>query len=345
MNAQTTFSSSLAPASKPWESWKMKLLPRNVIWCSMSCMPLWLFININHMSSDIVPLQLTSIDGIKWVSVGSNCEPNKCRILKASIFQLSSGLPFLSYIIGLVPFSTPQTFSRMVVLPALALPMTRIRKWGHLNRFRSMVTWSAFASAADRSHSARLSDIHWFRPTGCMCIIRACQWHLWNEFMKGLQSTENCAMAMAGLSLSDNQNVGMVYCTWSMSSEARDEPVGWEIHDVCAQEVSAAGQVSIYYIWLCLGLRGGCERLRKGFAREGALGQETSNDWAEQISVVNCTRTPIPSLYTRVKQVVPFWDSRRVGSKSVYYYHVAYFLRATRMHSEEEDTFDSPLQR
>ena len=61
--------------------------------------------------------------------------------------------------------------------------------------------------------------------------------------------------------------------------------------------------------------------------------------------MVNCTRTPIHSLDTRVKQVVPFWDSRRVGSKSVYYYHVAYFLRATRMHSEEEDTFDSPLQR
>ena len=29
---------------------------------------------------------------------------------------------------GLVPCATPQTFSRMVVLPALALPMTRMRK-------------------------------------------------------------------------------------------------------------------------------------------------------------------------------------------------------------------------
>ena len=35
--------------------------------------------------------------------------------------------------IGFVPPATPQTFSRIVVLPALALPMTRIRKWGHLN--------------------------------------------------------------------------------------------------------------------------------------------------------------------------------------------------------------------
>lgn len=30
---------------------------------------------------------------------------------------------------------------------------------------------------------------------------------------EGVTETENCAMAMAGLSLSDNQNVGMVYCT------------------------------------------------------------------------------------------------------------------------------------
>ena len=33
---------------------------------------------------------------------------------------------------GFVPLDTPQTFSRIVVLPALALPMTRMRKWGHL---------------------------------------------------------------------------------------------------------------------------------------------------------------------------------------------------------------------
>lgn len=33
-----------------------------------------------------------------------------------------------------VPFATPQTFSRIVVLPAFARPMIRIRKLGHLAR-------------------------------------------------------------------------------------------------------------------------------------------------------------------------------------------------------------------
>ena len=40
-------------------------------------------------------------------------------------------LPSSSYIMGFAPFATPQTFSMMVVLPALALPMTRMRKCGH----------------------------------------------------------------------------------------------------------------------------------------------------------------------------------------------------------------------
>ncbi len=40
-------------------------------------------------------------------------------------------LPSLSYMMGFTPFATPQTFSRTVVLPALALPMTRMRKCGH----------------------------------------------------------------------------------------------------------------------------------------------------------------------------------------------------------------------
>jgi hypothetical protein len=42
------------------------------------------------------------------------------------------GLPLLSYMMGFVPFATPQIFSRMVVFPALALPITGIRKCGHL---------------------------------------------------------------------------------------------------------------------------------------------------------------------------------------------------------------------
>ena len=40
-------------------------------------------------------------------------------------------LPSLPYMIGFISFATPQTFSRMVVLPALALPMMRMRKCGH----------------------------------------------------------------------------------------------------------------------------------------------------------------------------------------------------------------------
>ena len=49
------------------------------------------------------------------------------------VHGISSNLPASLYMVmGCVPFATPQTFSRMVVLPALALPMTRIRKCGHL---------------------------------------------------------------------------------------------------------------------------------------------------------------------------------------------------------------------
>ena len=43
MKSQTASISSFAPDSKPWESWKIKLLPSYVIWCSISCMPLWQF--------------------------------------------------------------------------------------------------------------------------------------------------------------------------------------------------------------------------------------------------------------------------------------------------------------
>ena len=56
--------------------------------------------------------------------------------------KLELGLPSWSYIMGLVPCCTPQTFSRMVVLPALALPMMRMWKWGHLYRSLSFTTGS-----------------------------------------------------------------------------------------------------------------------------------------------------------------------------------------------------------
>ena len=55
MKSQTTSISSFAPDSKPCESWKIKLLPSYVIWCSISCMPLWQFNPINEWSS-IIPL-------------------------------------------------------------------------------------------------------------------------------------------------------------------------------------------------------------------------------------------------------------------------------------------------
>ena len=80
---------------------------------------------------------------------------------------LSFNLPFLSCIMtGVVPFSTPQTFSRMVDLPALALPITRMRKWGHLYWFLSFAT----------SIAARDSQVHFLVreesgcwPTRCSC--------------------------------------------------------------------------------------------------------------------------------------------------------------------------------
>ena len=42
--------------------------------------------------------------------------------------------PFASYMIGFVPRSTLHTLRRMVVLPAFAFPMTRMRNWGHSRR-------------------------------------------------------------------------------------------------------------------------------------------------------------------------------------------------------------------
>ena len=67
---------------------------------------------------------------------------------------LSSNLPFLSYtMMGSVPFATAQTFSRMVVLPALALPMTRMQKRGHLYCSLSCVISFAFISAQALSNS------------------------------------------------------------------------------------------------------------------------------------------------------------------------------------------------
>ena len=48
MNLQTFSNSSLAPDSKPWESWKIKLLPGYVIWCSISWIPRYNLLHLIH---------------------------------------------------------------------------------------------------------------------------------------------------------------------------------------------------------------------------------------------------------------------------------------------------------
>jgi hypothetical protein len=91
-------------------------------------------------------MQLTSSDGVKCVieleAAGEGIKgigESKGFLLKRFFtdaggvnidFNFSSGLcSGLDLIMmGLVPCATPQTFSRMVVFPALALPMTRIQK-------------------------------------------------------------------------------------------------------------------------------------------------------------------------------------------------------------------------
>ena len=90
-------------------------------------------------------MQLTSIDGVKCVveAAGGTGFLLKSFFMGTDILNLGfgslgsglcSGLCSGScsgsclIMMGLVPCATPQTFSRMVVLPALALPMTRMRK-------------------------------------------------------------------------------------------------------------------------------------------------------------------------------------------------------------------------
>ena len=58
---------------------------------------------------------------------------------------------------GLVPFATPQTFSRIVVFPAFALPITRMRKCGHL--YRSLSTF-IFSSLISDRHQSIFTDTH-----------------------------------------------------------------------------------------------------------------------------------------------------------------------------------------
>ena len=151
MKSQTTSISSFAPDSKPCESWKIKLLPSYVIWCSITCMPLWQF---NVIREYIHGKPLTHLNwwyqmSFRRFQVFTYKEQN---IRKYTV--LSSNLPSLSYMMmGCVPFATPQTFSRMVVLPALALPMTRMQKWGHLYWSLSIVISSTCGTAKSQSIS------------------------------------------------------------------------------------------------------------------------------------------------------------------------------------------------
>ena len=62
--------------------------------------------------------------------------------------------------IGFVPFATPQTFSRIVVFPALALPITRIRKWGHRKRSLSNLISSSLGSEMDQSIKSSVIDVN-----------------------------------------------------------------------------------------------------------------------------------------------------------------------------------------
>lgn len=55
------------------------------------------------------------------------------------------------------PGATPQIFSRIVVLPALALPMMRIRKQGHLDRSWSIVAVVFLSTAVVAISAARTS--------------------------------------------------------------------------------------------------------------------------------------------------------------------------------------------
>ncbi len=137
MNFQTSWSSLLSPASNPCESWKIKLLPAYVIWSSISCMPRWKYCILILITS----VQFTHLHWWCqmhwrkfWLSVSKGNPIFRWRTLP------SSSTPFWSYMMGFVPFATPQTFSRMVVLPALALPMMRMRKWRHLYRSLSTLT-------------------------------------------------------------------------------------------------------------------------------------------------------------------------------------------------------------
>ena len=124
---------------------------------------------INEWKYICFTIQLTSIEGVKCVDEdvgeGFKCVSESTDFLLKSCFMDSlnrcftlglgvglasalSSTPCSSNMMGLVPCATPQTFSRMVVFPALALPMTRMRKWGQRYWSLSIAMDSASTSIA-----------------------------------------------------------------------------------------------------------------------------------------------------------------------------------------------------
>ena len=77
--------------------------------------------------------QVTSIEDVTCGAEGATFDlPLNLCLTRASSLGLPGltpiSTPSWSYVIRADPGATPQTFSRIVVLPALALPMMRIRK-------------------------------------------------------------------------------------------------------------------------------------------------------------------------------------------------------------------------
>ena len=118
-------------------------------------------------------MQLTSIEGVKCVKEGAGFLLSSC-FMDAGSLNLCLGslswMPCLSYMMVLVPCATAQTFSRMVVLPELALPMTRIRKWGHSYCPWSTAIDSGSASITWVSHGKQC-ELGFDLPNACVPVL------------------------------------------------------------------------------------------------------------------------------------------------------------------------------
>ena len=79
-----------------------------------------------------ISLLLSDLPQLMASNESQTVQPDSLQEIQQSRkHKTQTDLPYSLYMMGFVPFATPQTFSRMVVLPALALPMTRMRKCGH----------------------------------------------------------------------------------------------------------------------------------------------------------------------------------------------------------------------